>query len=86
VFGKLDINLPDLVGKLFPTDGNTSYEELVCAGLNPSENALVGVIRVKFVIGLFRRTVHRWQPGIRHFLGRLQQRRDIRDLLGHGLG
>jgi hypothetical protein len=51
VLGKLEINLPDLIGKLFPTDGDTSYEELVCVGLNSSESALVGVIRVKLSSG-----------------------------------
>jgi hypothetical protein len=51
VLGKLDINLPDLIGKLFPTDGNTSYEELVCVGLNSTQSALVGVIRVKLSSG-----------------------------------
>lgn len=42
---KLDL---DLVQVLFPTDGDTSYEELTCIGLDPNlPDTLVGVIRVK---------------------------------------
>jgi len=47
VFGKLDIKLSDIVSKLYPPEGDTFYEELVCVGLNNSQSALVGVIRVK---------------------------------------
>ncbi len=47
VFGKLDINISDVVGKLFPDESLTHYEELVCVGLNNSQSALVGVIRLK---------------------------------------
>ncbi len=44
----LKIN-PDIIGKLFPkTDGDISYEELRCIGLDPnSPDTLVGVIKVK---------------------------------------
>lgn len=39
---------PDLVTKLVPKDGDTSFEELTCIGLDPnSPDALVGVIKVK---------------------------------------
>ncbi|UUZ53064.1 hypothetical protein LP419_29360 [Massilia sp. H-1] len=41
------INLADLADVLFPVDGSTRYEELECIGLNPNQDALVGVIRVK---------------------------------------
>ncbi len=43
---KLD---PGIVDVLFPkTDGNTSFEELVCIGLDPNQpDTLVGVIQVK---------------------------------------
>jgi len=38
----------DIVGKLFPTDGDISFEELKCIGLDPnSPDTLVGVIQVK---------------------------------------
>ncbi len=47
VFGKLDINLASIIGKFFPIEGDTFYEELVCVGLNNSQSALVGVIRLK---------------------------------------
>lgn len=37
-----------LVDILFPTDGNTSYEELTCIGLDPNlPDTLVGVVKVK---------------------------------------
>jgi hypothetical protein len=47
----LGIDLSKIIGQLFPTDGNTSYEELECIGLNPNQDALVGVIRVKLPSG-----------------------------------
>jgi hypothetical protein len=37
----------DLVGKLFPTDGDTSFEELRCVGLNPEKSLLEAVLTVK---------------------------------------
>jgi hypothetical protein len=47
----LGIDLGSIIGKFFPTDGDTSYEELECVGLNPNEDKLVGVIRVKLPNG-----------------------------------
>lgn len=42
----------DVVGKLFPTDGDISFEELKCIGLDPnSPDTLVGVIQVKKSLG-----------------------------------
>jgi hypothetical protein len=42
----------NLVGKLFPTDGDISFEELKCIGLDPnSPDTLVGVIQVKKSVG-----------------------------------
>lgn len=39
---------PDLIGKFFPTDGDISFEELKCIGLDPNApDTLVGVIQVK---------------------------------------
>ena len=39
---------PDVVAKALSKDGDTSYEELTCIGLDPnSPDALVGVIKVK---------------------------------------
>ncbi len=40
---------PNIIGKLFPpTDGDTSFEELKCIGLDPnSPDTLVGIIQVK---------------------------------------
>ncbi len=43
----LGIKFEDLQGILFPTDGNTSFEELECIGYNPNLDTLVGTIRVK---------------------------------------
>jgi hypothetical protein len=37
----------DLVGKLFPTDGNTSFEELRCVGLYPEADLIEAVLTVK---------------------------------------
>ncbi len=47
VLQELDIDIDDLVAVLSPGDGNTSFEELECVGLNPNRDTLVGVIRVK---------------------------------------
>ncbi len=47
----LDLDLGDLSEILFPTDGNTGYEELECVGFNPTLNVLAGVIRVKKASG-----------------------------------
>ncbi len=44
----LDFNeIGDLVAKLFPTDGDTSYEELRCVGLYPEGDLLEAVLTVK---------------------------------------
>jgi hypothetical protein len=41
-----------ILGLLFPTDGDTSYEELKCIGLDPNHpDTLVGVIEVKKASG-----------------------------------
>jgi hypothetical protein len=44
---------PSIIGKLFPkTDGDTSFEELECIGLDPNfPDTLVGVIQVKKASG-----------------------------------
>lgn len=43
---------PGILDALFPTDGNTSYEELKCIGLDPnSPDTLVGVIQLKLPNG-----------------------------------
>lgn len=47
----LGINFEDLQGILFPTDGDTSYEELECIGYNPKLDTLVGTIRIKKTAG-----------------------------------
>ena len=51
ILPNLGINWADLVDLLFPTDGNTSFEELECIGLNPNQDVLAGVIRVKLPSG-----------------------------------
>ena len=51
VLQQLNLNLANLAEVLFPTDGSTRYEELECIGLNPNQDALVGVIRVKLPNG-----------------------------------
>lgn len=47
----LEIDWPDITGKLFPVDGDTRYEELECVGLNPDQDTLVGILRVKLPSG-----------------------------------
>jgi len=39
--------IDDLVGKLFPTDGDTSFEELRCVGLYPEADLIEAVVTVK---------------------------------------
>lgn len=43
----IELDIDDLVGNLFPTDGNTRYEELTCIGFNPNNDTMIGVIRIK---------------------------------------
>ena len=47
IFADLDLDISDLIGKLQPKDGNTSYEELECVGLDNERDELVGIIRIK---------------------------------------
>lgn len=51
VLSGLNLDLASVIGLLFPTDGSTVYEELECIGLNPNQDALVGVIRIKLPSG-----------------------------------
>lgn len=44
-------DLSDLVGKLLPVDGDTSYEELRCVGLHPESEFLEAVLTVKKASG-----------------------------------
>jgi hypothetical protein len=39
--------IDDLIGKLFPTDGDTSFEELRCVGLYPEADLIEAVLTVK---------------------------------------
>lgn len=50
VLANLNIDIDDL-SVLVPSDGSTRYEELECVGLNPTQDTLVGVIRVKLPFG-----------------------------------
>ena len=45
--GISDINLSSLVESWLNTNGNTSYEELDCVGLDPNTSQLAGVIQIK---------------------------------------
>ena len=47
----LNLDIGDFFDSLFPTDGSIRYEELECVGLNPTQDTLVGVIRVKLPSG-----------------------------------
>jgi hypothetical protein len=46
-----NLNLGSIIGQLFDTNGDTSYEELTCIGLDPNESRLNGVIKVKLSSG-----------------------------------
>ena len=41
------LNLAQLIEGLLGTDGDTTYEQLTCIGINPNSNQLAGVIHVK---------------------------------------
>lgn len=43
----LGINLGDLVGGFLSADGDTTFEQLDCLGLNPNDDSLIGVIHLK---------------------------------------
>jgi len=47
LLGELEIDVGPIIGQLFETDGDTSFEELRCIGLNPVDSALIGTIGVK---------------------------------------
>jgi hypothetical protein len=49
--GISDIDLASLIEQLLNTDGDTTYEELDCVGLNSNLSQLVGVINVKLDSG-----------------------------------
>jgi hypothetical protein len=48
---EIGLNLGDLIDKLFPVDGNTTYEQLESIGLDPNKSFLVGIIRAKLPNG-----------------------------------
>jgi hypothetical protein len=50
-FGLPVDQLDDLVKKVFPTDGDTSFEELRCVGLYPEQDLLEAVLTVKKAAG-----------------------------------
>jgi hypothetical protein len=51
VIGDLGIEIGPIIASLLKTDGDTSFEELDCVGLNPVESALVGTLTVKRASG-----------------------------------
>lgn len=51
VLQQIGLDIDDLIAILFPTDGSTVYEELECIGLNPNQDALVGILRTKRATG-----------------------------------
>ncbi len=50
-FAGLEIDVASLIEQLLNTDGDTTYEELDCVGLNPNLDQLIGVINVKLNSG-----------------------------------
>jgi hypothetical protein len=51
VFQDLDLDIGDLIAKLQPKDGNTTYEELECVGLDNERDELVATLRIKRPFG-----------------------------------
>jgi hypothetical protein len=49
--GISDVNLSSLVETWLNTNGNTTYEELDCVGLDPNTSQLAGVLKVKLSSG-----------------------------------
>lgn len=47
----LELNLGDIIGEIFATSGDTTYEELDCVGLDINRSTLVGVVKVKLPYG-----------------------------------
>jgi len=45
------IDIVGVLGEIFGTSGNTSYEELDCVGLDTNRSTLVGVVKVKLPYG-----------------------------------
>lgn len=48
---ELDVNLAELIEELLETDGDTTFEELTCIGLNPNQDLLEGTLTVKLPFG-----------------------------------
>lgn len=51
VFSELKVDLGKVVSEVCKYDGNTSYEELQCVGLDPNYECLVGIFSVKLPYG-----------------------------------
>lgn len=49
--GELEIDWSDVLDSLASPDGNTSYEELECVGLNPNTSELIATFRTKRPFG-----------------------------------
>jgi hypothetical protein len=49
--GIKNLNINDIIGDLLGTDGDTTYEELDCVGLNPNLSQLVATITMKLSSG-----------------------------------
>jgi len=50
VLADLGLNIAE-INKFFPVEGDTRYEQLECIGLNPNQDTLAGIIRVKLSSG-----------------------------------
>lgn len=47
----LNVDLASIIGKLLETNGDTTYEQLTCIGLNPNLSVLEGTLEVKLASG-----------------------------------
>ena len=77
-FSLLDtsIDWASILDTYLATDGNTSFEELTCIGLEPNDDLLVGVIKVKLPNGFSGGLCEAGQPGVRGLLDRSRGRVD----------
>jgi hypothetical protein len=62
---KISVDVAKVIATLLKTDGNTDYEEMTCIGLDPNEESLVGVIKVKLSSGY---SGNLCQPGSQEYI------------------
>jgi len=51
LFESIGINSVETINKILATQGNTTYEQLECIGLDPNRDALIGIMHLKLSSG-----------------------------------